>query len=93
MLVDVNQNLLDAIGVGHSTITKAISVCSKHSLHAKLTGAGGGGCVFALIPPSYPEDALNEIMVDLKTETTFDAWIAELGGDGVQVQSYTKMVD
>jgi len=91
MLVDVNQNLLDAIGVGHPTITKAISICSEHNLHAKLTGAGGGGCVFALIPPSYPEHDLNGIVNYFKTETNFDAWVAMLGGNGVRVQCYVKV--
>ena len=47
----MNQHLLNLLGVGHASLDTVVSIARRHSLHAKLTGAGGGGCAFALIPP------------------------------------------
>jgi mevalonate kinase len=48
-LFNMNQGLLDAIGVGHPSISEVIWKMREHgALGAKLTGAGGGGCVIAL---------------------------------------------
>ena len=47
----MNQHLLNVLGVGHSSLDSVHSIARRHKLHAKLTGAGGGGCAFALIPP------------------------------------------
>ena len=87
-LIDINQNLLDSIGVGHPTIKDILTICSTYQLHAKLTGAGGGGCVFALIPPSYLEKDLQSILNNLNNTSPFKAWVAHLGGEGVKLQSY-----
>ena len=40
-LVDMNQSLLECIGVGHPDITRILNVCSEHNLHGKLTGESG----------------------------------------------------
>jgi len=47
----MNHHLLNLLGVGHASLDTVIAIAQRHSLHAKLTGAGGGGCAFALIPP------------------------------------------
>ena len=48
-LMSVNQGLLAALGVSHSSLDTICNVCAEHSVAAKLTGAGGGGCAFALV--------------------------------------------
>ena len=45
-LIDINQHLLQVLGVSHLTLDKVCHVTSKYRLHSKLTGAGGGGCAF-----------------------------------------------
>uniref|UniRef100_UPI00358E6C47 mevalonate kinase isoform X2 n=1 Tax=Myxine glutinosa TaxID=7769 RepID=UPI00358E6C47 len=50
-LIDVNQQLLMALGVGHPCLEQLCRVTRKHGLHSKLTGAGGGGCGFTVVPP------------------------------------------
>ena len=47
----MNQYLLNLLGVGHPSLDAVCSIAKQHGLHAKLTGAGGGGCAFALVPP------------------------------------------
>ena len=47
----MNQHHLEVLGVGHPSLNTVYSIAARHGLHAKLTGAGGGGCAFALIPP------------------------------------------
>ena len=50
-LCEVNQHLLNALGVGHRVLDQVCAVASARGLAAKLTGAGGGGCAFILLPP------------------------------------------
>ena len=49
--MDLNQQLLVTLGVSHSSLDELCCVTSKHGLHSKLTGAGGGGCAFTLVTP------------------------------------------
>lgn len=48
-----NQLALDRIGVGHEKITKVLKAAAKINLKGKLTGAGGGGCLFVLLPNQF----------------------------------------
>jgi mevalonate kinase len=59
-LMDLNQTLLSALFVSTSDIERMCAVArGAGALGAKLTGAGGGGSVVALVPsPSVGEDVL-----------------------------------
>ena len=46
----MNGQLLELMSVGHPKLRAVCAIAEKHGLCAKLTGAGGGGCAFALIP-------------------------------------------
>lgn len=48
---DINQHHLNVLGVGHPSLDRLCQVTASHSLHSKLTGAGGGGCGITLLPP------------------------------------------
>jgi len=47
-LMNRNNKLLTILGVGHPMLKKMIEASLKHSYGAKITGAGGGGCMIAL---------------------------------------------
>jgi mevalonate kinase len=50
-LMDVNHALLDALGVGHPALSKLVLAArTAGAFGAKMTGAGGGGCMLALSP-------------------------------------------
>lgn len=50
-LMDINQGLLEALGVSNLALARRIYSARKAgALGAKLTGAGAGGCMIALAP-------------------------------------------
>ena len=49
-LMEMNQGLLQSMGVSHATIETVLRTTLKYKLVSKLTGAGGGGCVLTLLP-------------------------------------------
>ncbi|MCX6692113.1 MAG: mevalonate kinase [Methanoregula sp.] len=49
--MDMNHALLDALGVGHPALSRLVLAArTAGAFGAKLTGAGGGGCMVALAP-------------------------------------------
>jgi len=49
--LDMNHALLEALGVGHPQLSKLVLVArAQGAFGAKITGAGGGGCMVALCP-------------------------------------------
>jgi mevalonate kinase len=49
--MDVNHSLLEALGVGHPALTRLVNAARSGGAYgAKMTGAGGGGCMIALCP-------------------------------------------
>ncbi|OPY37185.1 MAG: Mevalonate kinase [Methanoregula sp. PtaU1.Bin051] len=49
--MDMNHAILDALGVGHPALSRLVLAArSAGAFGAKLTGAGGGGCMVAVCP-------------------------------------------
>uniref|UniRef100_A0A8C4QDD0 Mevalonate kinase n=1 Tax=Eptatretus burgeri TaxID=7764 RepID=A0A8C4QDD0_EPTBU len=85
-LIDVNQQLLMAIGVGHPCLEQICRVTRKHGLHSKLTGAGGGGCCFTVVPPGVGANVVSAVRTEL-VQCGFVCWETDLGGPGVCVHA------
>lgn len=49
-LVRLNHWLLNALGVGHSSLDIIVKESAAVGLSSKLTGAGGGGCAITVLP-------------------------------------------
>lgn len=87
-LVAINQSLLDSLGVGHPKLSDICRLATEHGLHAKLTGAGGGGCAFVLIPPYADASSVTELTRQLET-CGFECLETVLGGAGLRLESMT----
>lgn len=88
-LIDMNQSFLKILGVSHPSIENVCTLTSEFGIHAKLTGAGGGGCVFAVLRPDYPKEKLEMVTTKLK-EAGYEAWVTSIGGVGA---TYHESVD
>ncbi|MDQ2049557.1 mevalonate kinase [Natronolimnohabitans sp. A-GB9] len=77
-LMDFNHGLLSALGVSSRSLDSMVWAARDAGAYgAKLTGAGGGGCIVALDPTDETETALSY------TPGCEDAFRAELADTGV----------
>lgn len=81
-LIDINHELLSSLGVSHPSLEKVATLAAKRGLHAKLTGAGGGGFAFALLTPGIKTEQVEELKQDF-IDSGFDCWETQIGGVGV----------
>jgi mevalonate kinase len=87
-LMDVNQGILNAIGVGHSSLDLVVKTSIALNFHSKLTGAGGGGCAITFIPTGTEEADVAALRGSMK-EHGFDCFDAKIGAAGVLHHSST----
>ena len=82
-LMDINHGLLEALGVGSRELSELVYAARNTggALGAKLTGAGGGGCMIAL-PGMAGKDAL---LVALRQARGM-AFAAMMGCEGVRLE-------
>ncbi|CAB3401324.1 unnamed protein product [Caenorhabditis bovis] len=81
-LCRINNQLLIALGVGHPKVDQICTTLARYGIHPKMTGAGGGGSVFAFLKPDTPQTLLDMIDSELR-KLGFDVWQPPLGGPGV----------
>ena len=80
-LMNRNQEFLRMVGVSSPEIEEAIALCLEGGAYgAKLTGAGGGGCVIAVADP----DKLDKIIPVVSRR--FEVFRVRLGVDGVRIE-------
>jgi mevalonate kinase len=56
-----NQEYLELIGVSNEKLRSMIELANKSSFGAKITGAGVGGCIFALTDETNMEDTIQQL--------------------------------
>lgn len=88
-MIDVNHHLLSSLGVGHQSLDKVRQVALEHGLHAKLTGAGGGGCALVFIRSSYAEERRLKVCEALK-QSGFNCYQVKLGVPGVSIEQHSS---
>jgi mevalonate kinase len=55
-----NQEYLENIGISNKELTKMIKIGQESSFGTKITGSGGGGCIFALTNESNLQNILKK---------------------------------
>jgi len=55
-----NQEYLETIGISNDKLREMIQIGQNKSFGAKITGAGGGGCIFALTDESNLDQTINQ---------------------------------
>ncbi|MDH3395417.1 MAG: mevalonate kinase [Nitrosopumilus sp.] len=55
-----NQKYLETIGISNDKLREMIQLGQNESFGAKITGAGGGGCIFALTDESNLDQTMNQ---------------------------------
>jgi len=84
-LVSYNQKLLNTLGVSHTSLEEVVTIAKSFGLDAKLTGAGGGGFAFILLPPFVLDAKISDVKEKL-SKKGYDCYEANLGVNGVRVQ-------
>jgi mevalonate kinase len=79
--INQNQKFLEEIGISNEQLENMIEIGQISSYGAKITGSGGGGCIFALTNESNLENTLKEftnneyecfpVKIDFKGLNTF----------------------
>ena len=58
--INQNQEYLETIGISNNELTKMIKIGQESSFGSKITGSGGGGCIFALTNESNLQTILKK---------------------------------
>ncbi|XP_028092609.1 mevalonate kinase-like [Camellia sinensis] len=85
-LMEINQGLLQCMGVGHASIETVIRTTLKYKLTTMLTGAGDGGCVLTLLPTLFSGTIVDKVIAELET-CGFQCLIVGIGGTVVRFPS------
>ncbi|XP_045126422.1 mevalonate kinase-like [Portunus trituberculatus] len=81
-LVDINQALLASLGVSHASLERLVGVAAAHGLHAKLTGAGGGGLGMVVLGRDTAPEAVDKCRGELEAQG-YQVWQTTLGAPGL----------
>jgi mevalonate kinase len=73
-----NQKYLETIGVSNEKLRDMIALATKSSFGAKLTGAGGGGCIFALTDKNNMEITIQQLK-----ENNFECFSTKIDFQGL----------
>ncbi len=85
-LVRLNHGLLCSLGVSASSLERACALAAEEELPSKLTGAGGGGCAYAVVGLGAlsAEEVARARRLQRRLEAEgFHCYNTTVGGDGV----------
>ncbi len=76
--ISQNQKYLEVIGISNEKLRDMILIGEKSSFGAKITGAGGGGCIFALTDETNLEQSINQF-----TDKNYDCFSVKIDFKGL----------
>ncbi|XP_071644377.1 mevalonate kinase-like [Temnothorax longispinosus] len=83
--IHMNQGLLTALNVSHPKLEMICTLAMTHSYAGKLTGAGGGGCAYILLPKDADDGSIKIFTKQLE-EKGFEVTMTSLGCSGVIIE-------
>ena len=76
--INQNQEYLETIGISNNKLRDMIKIAKQNSFGVKITGAGKGGCIFALTDKSNQESTMN-----IFKEKNYECFSSKVDFDGV----------
>ena len=76
--INQNQEYLETIGISNNQLREMIEIGQKTSFGAKITGSGGGGCIFAMTDESNLGNTLKEFK-----DNNFECFSVEIDFKGL----------
>ena len=76
--INQNQEYLETIGISNNQLREMIEIGQKTSFGAKITGSGGGGCIFAITDESNLKDTLKQFK-----DNNFECFSVEIDFEGL----------
>ena len=76
--INQNQEYLETIGISNDKLRKMILIGQSEAFGAKITGAGGGGCIFVLTDESNLNDTMNQFK-----ERNYDCFSVKIDFEGL----------
>ncbi|KAG6520105.1 hypothetical protein ZIOFF_017137 [Zingiber officinale] len=92
-LMEMNQGLLQSMGVSHASIQTVLRTTLKYKLASKLTGAGGGGCVLTLLPTRVLSSGVIDKVISELESCGFQCLKTEVAGKGLEICFSYSTVD
>ncbi|XP_065338603.1 mevalonate kinase isoform X2 [Cloeon dipterum] len=81
-LVEKNHKCLVQLGVSHPALDQICSTAARLGLKAKITGAGGGGNAFVLLPPNMTAEKVQELQTAYQADN-YQSFEVTLFGPGI----------
>jgi len=76
--INQNQKYLETIGISNNQLREMVQIGQKTSFGAKITGSGGGGCIFVITDKSNLEYTLKEFK-----DNNFECFSAKIDFKGL----------
>ena len=76
--ISLNQKYLEQIGVSNDKLQEMIKIGDSASFGSKITGAGGGGCIFSLTDETKLQETLNQFKMN-----NFDCFSVKIDSKGL----------
>ena len=80
-LFRLNHGLLHSLCLQHPKALLAEKICAEFSIFPKITGAGYGGCLIAVLAPNYSQ--VSELQSKL-FEENIESYVVEIHQPGVR---------
>ena len=87
-LIRMNQGLLYSLDISNHKLNEIVNISNKYNFPCKITGAGGGGCLFALISD---DENFKSYLNELNNIEDISHFKSILGCEGIRVENISYL--